>query len=200
MHKFRKTKFFISSVSSFRIFHLRERYNPVHGNGNKNTLSPGFFLLPALILLFLTSCGRNILKDTDHIENFLSRQGLSYTVDQDGDYRIDKNENLPVRDVWIRGRCNRAGLMGIREIFTVSSLDSQKELDRLAPILLVDNMQTRVMGSWSAVKEPEQNQFLVLYIIKAPLNADRRYALQALKEASEAALILEKVLACREDS
>ncbi len=126
--------------------------------------------------------------------------GLSYRIDRDGDYRIAQNETFPVREVWIRGHCNKAGLMGIREIFTLYTLNSQEELDRLAPILLVDNMQTRVMGSWSAVRDVERKQFLVLYIIKAPLNADRRYVMQAIKEASEAALILEKVLSLREDS
>ncbi|MDA3956988.1 hypothetical protein [Oceanispirochaeta sp.] len=140
------------------------------------------------------SCSTHSLVRVRSLEKFLKSHDLEYTVDSEGDFRILSAGEKQPRDVWIRGDINYSGSIGIREIFTFSSLLGPLELSRVSRVLLLDNLQTRVMGSWSLLKDHERDQYLILYTVKAPLNAKEDYILQAIKESSEAAMILERVL------
>ncbi len=151
-------------------------------------------LFLVIFLLMINSCSFRTLHRNGSLERFLKRSNLEYSVDKEGDYRIFSNsENLP-GDVWIRGRVNYSGSVGIREIFAFSPLLAESELGKISSILLLDNAQTRVMGSWAVLKDAGSGKYLVLYIVKAPLYAGRDYILQAVKETSEAVSVLEKVL------
>ncbi len=183
MIRFKKTILFISSVSSFRIGHLSERYNPV--------LLFGMLLLsPALFL----SCSTEILVNSDRIASFLEEESLEYEIDNEGDFRIVGNDSFPGRDVWVRGHMNRSADVDVREIFSLSAKVNGSEIEKIAPVLLVDNTQTRVIGSWSLVKDDERDVYLILYTVKAPVCAEREYILQAIKEVAQAAAVLERVL------
>ena len=132
------------------------------------------------------------MSDNGNIASFLEKQALDYEIDNEGDFHISGNSDFPVRDVWIRGHINHSGDVGIREIFSLSTRVSGEEIEKIAPVLLVDNTQTRVIGSWSLVKD--KDIFLILYTVKAPVCAEEVYILQSMKEVSEAATVLERVL------
>jgi hypothetical protein len=151
------------------------------------------FLTVFLIILSLSSCSSRSLEKNRALENFL-KDSFTYTIDHEGDYRIISDGESLMRDVWIRGHINYSGTVGIREIFTFSSLLSPVELNHVSRVLLMDNLQTRVMGSWSLLKDSSSDQYLILYTVKAPLNAKEKYIYQAMREASEAAMIMERVL------
>ena len=183
MIKFRKTILFINSVSSFRIGHLSERYNPVF-----------LFLFVLFSSSLFLSCSQDLLGNNDRIASFLEEEALEYEIDHEGDFRIIGNGTFPGRDVWIRGHINHSGDVGVREIFSLSARVNGYEIEKIAPVLLVDNTQTRVIGSWSLIRDDERDIFLIIYTVKAPVCARKDYILQSLKEVSEAASVLERVL------
>ncbi len=150
------------------------------------------FLLALAILL--CSCGSNPLKSNSRIIHFLDSEELPYRIDGEGDFMIAGGRGLQARDVWIRGHLNYSGDTAVREIFSASNFLSENDLDAVSRVLLEDNMQTRIMGSWAIIRDEGQDRFLVVYIIKAGLDADKDYIRQAVMEASEAVDILEKVL------
>ncbi|MBF9017667.1 MULTISPECIES: hypothetical protein [unclassified Oceanispirochaeta] len=150
------------------------------------------------LLLFFVSCTAGPLKNSKSLEDFFHDENLNYIMDNEGDFRILADGVSILKDVWIRGQLNHSGSVAIREIFSVSLIISEEELDSLSRVLLLDNMQTRIMGSWSIMIEDNPDSinknYLVLYTVKAGLDSDNKYILQAVREAAEAASTLEQVL------
>jgi len=151
-------------------------------------------LLLIIFVLIVNSCSFRTLTRNRSLEKFLKSQHFEYSIDDEGDYQIfSDKKNLP-GDVWIRGKINFSGTVGIREIFAFSPLLGESELNQVSRVLLLDNAQTRVMGSWSVLRDAGSGKYLILYIVKAPLYANKDFILQAVKETSEAVVVLEKVL------
>lgn len=150
------------------------------------------------LILFFISCEATPLKDSKSLEKFLVDENLGYVIDKEGDFRILADGITLNKDIWIRAQLNHSASVAIREIFSVSILISENELNTLSRVLLLDNMQTRIMGSWSIMLEDnpksDKKNYLVLYTVKAGLDSDEKYILQAIRETAEAASTLEKVL------
>ncbi|MDC7240679.1 MAG: hypothetical protein PQJ50_09995 [Spirochaetales bacterium] len=155
-------------------------------------------LKSALICLAFTtlfaSCSARPLKNNSRITRFLESEKWDYRIDNEGDFMIVSGQDSISREVWIRGHLNYSGEVAVREIFSASSFISESDLDSVSRVLLEDNMQTRIMGSWSIIRDEGQNRFVAVYIIKAGLNADKSYIKQGVMEASEAVDTLERVL------
>ncbi|MDC7234128.1 MAG: hypothetical protein PQJ58_12915 [Spirochaetales bacterium] len=154
-------------------------------------------VLMSLVPLFFISCSADPLADSESLASFFEQQGFDYSIDKEGDFRIPADSGSIPKDVWIRGQLNFAGDTAVREIFSVSLVVSEEEMATLGRVLLQDNMQTRIMGSWSVVPESggsDSNTYIVIYTVKAGINADRDYILQAVYETASAAAALERVL------
>jgi len=151
-------------------------------------------LLLIFTLLIINSCSFSTLLRNNSLERFLRRNGLEYSIDNEGDYQILSKPGILQGNVWIRGKINFSGTVGMREIFGFTPPLEESELCKVSSLLLQDNAQTRVMGSWAILRETDSGRYLVLYIVKAPLYSNKEFILQAMKETSEAVSVLEKVL------
>lgn len=168
----------------------------LEGPLNKNTLR--FFLVPALPLLFL-SCFTKPLENEESIEAFLIRNQYRFAIDAEGDYKLSLSlEEGREHTVWIRRDLNSSGGEAVREIFSVAAVFEEERAAYLSRYFLQDNLQTRVMGSWAYMKNRENRQAILLYLIKLPLSTDEAYLKDALEEAAFAAEVMKKVLP-RED-
>lgn len=167
----------------------------IPGEIMKDILRKLFYLF---LFIFFISCGESPLMSSKSLEKFLVDENLNYIIDKEGDFKILADAAILNKDVWIRTQLNHSASVAVREIFSVSILISEDELNSLSRVLLLDNMQTRIMGSWSIMLEGnpknDKKKYLVLYTVKAGLDSDEKYILQAIKETSEAAYTLEKVL------
>ncbi len=147
------------------------------------------------LFLILSSCKVTPLKDSQTIEAYLNGQGYDYSVDAEGDFKV----KIVLRDnqtstVWIRKDLNYSGDQAVREIFSVGAYLSEEESDYLAGYLLQDNFHTRVMGSWAYISNPEEQQILVMYLVKLPQQAEPSFVEEALREAAFAANVMESVV------
>jgi len=144
--------------------------------------------------LFL-SCRAAPLKNNRTIEKYLQKNRLSYDVDAEGDFMVTyRLEDRTEQTVWIRGQMNYSGEEPIREVFSVGAVLDQEQVDYLSRYLLLDNFQTRVMGSWALLENDSDSRAVLLYVVKSPLNAGPDYLESALRETAYAAEIMKSVI------
>ena len=119
---------------------------------------PARCVLPAVLALHAVPASAD-----ESVASRLDSEGLSYKVDDDGDYRVTYNYKKESRTqlVFVSGKTESVNGMTIREIFSPAGDLSKDDVNGKAVSLLKESGRTKI-GAW------EVRGTILYFVIKVP--------------------------------
>lgn len=124
----------------------------------------------------------------------LRRLGLKYTLDQEGDFRV--NVRLDDGRETIVGISSAAVGETIRmqSMWSVAGRIPGKLPDGLAENLLADSWESRILGAWALAGITSDGRHVLVYITRIPVFSSIRIFKGALMYTAESAMNLHEAL------
>lgn len=126
------------------------------------------------------------------IEAQLESAELEYTIDEDGDFRLEYA--LPdgrTQVVWVASRTSTLYALEMRDLWSVAMRSRGAPSAELANRLLQDNA-ARILGAWQVQRSGDE--YLVLFSAQLPATADLATVVQAMEAVMATADAMEKDL------
>lgn len=139
-------------------------------------------LLPLLALLASVLWSPMAAADAS-VASRLDSRGVTWEVDEDGDYRVFYNFASEGRSqlAFVSGGTQTLGGIQIREVFAPAGKVSSDGIDGDKALSLLANNRSRKLGAW------ELQGDVLYFVIKLPDNVDGAQLETALKVAAEVA-------------
>ncbi|MCR6662291.1 MAG: hypothetical protein NVV60_03865 [Luteimonas sp.] len=134
------------------------------------------------LLLSAAALALPVLASDASVAARLDAQGIQYTIDRDGDYRVVYNyaQDNRTQLLFVSGRTESVGHFTIRDIFSPAGLVERDGLEVKALELLTASSMNK-LGSW------EVRGDVLYFVIKLPDDVDAAALEQAMDIAAETA-------------
>lgn len=151
-----------------------------------------FLLFSGLLLLSVVlSC-----RDTKSTERILKRLNLEYSIDSEGDYRVEL-ELADGRQTVVGVSAHTALLDGdvrVREMWSVAARLPGTLPEELADNLLRDTWSSRKIGAWALAGTTSDGKQVLVHVTRLPEGSSKKVFYAALLDTAISALDLGEAL------